>query len=104
MGAPKVAVTKKHALAALKRCSWNQVHAARELQMSRHTLVDWVREFRASGVAVPAWQRVPGVVGGNPEEQLKSERAKVRALEDRIARLQRLGPRQAPRPSARKRV
>lgn len=92
----------KATLAALKRCKWNQVHAAAELGIAAPTMHSRVRRLRAQGHKIPILRPTAArAVTGTPTAELKSALDRVRFLEEREERRRAVRPRHRVKPAKR---
>jgi predicted phosphodiesterase len=91
----------KRTMAVLKRCQWNQVHAAAELDVNRSTLKDRVRKLRVAGHSVPVFTR--GRATESVVDELKAERAKVAKLDADLKAARAASPVSPPKPRRRAR-
>lgn len=94
----------KATLAALKRCKWNQVHAAAELGIATPTMHSRVRALRARGHDIPVLRPTAArAVTGTPTSELKGEQDKVQRLERALEQARAAKPAKPVKPLRRKR-
>jgi hypothetical protein len=98
-----VTSVQRQTLAALKRAGWNQVHAATEMGISRHTLKERVARLRGAGHKVPVFTRAAATKATDTVAALRAEQAKVALLEADLKRARAASPRAAPKPFRRPR-
>jgi hypothetical protein len=82
-------MTDKQILAELKRCNWNQVHAAAALGMNRGTISSRVAKLRQKGHKIPVYRRQALIAEvSSAEEKLTEAETKIELLQKKIDRLE----------------